>query len=65
VALNRIPVILHSDFYATAALAGSVVVIGALRAGASPRIAALAGGLLCFTLRMVGALENWQLPHFG
>lgn len=65
VLLNHVPAVLRADFYATAALAGALVVLGALRAGASPRVAALAGGTVCFALRMAGALEHWQLPHFG
>jgi uncharacterized membrane protein YeiH len=65
VALNRMPVILHSDFYATAALAGSLMTLAALKAGASPRIAGLAGFLTCFSLRMIGALSAWQLPKFA
>jgi uncharacterized membrane protein YeiH len=65
VILNRVPVILYSDFYASAALAGAVLVIAALHAGASPRIAALAGGTLCFALRMIGALAHWQLPRIA
>ena len=63
VLLAQVPVILHSDFYATAALAGSLVVLACLHAGASPRIAAFAGGSVCFLLRMAGALGHWQLPH--
>jgi uncharacterized membrane protein YeiH len=63
VLLAQVPVILHSDFYATAALAGSLVTLASLHAGASPRIAACAGGSVCFVLRMAGALAHWQLPH--
>jgi uncharacterized membrane protein YeiH len=65
IVLNRVPVVLYSDFYATAALAGSIVVLAALRAGASPRIAALAGGLICFSLRMIGAVAHWTLPQIA
>jgi uncharacterized membrane protein YeiH len=65
VLLNQVPTVLRADFYATAALAGALVVVAALRAGASPRVAALAGGIVCFALRMAGALGHWQLPRFG
>lgn len=65
VLLNQVPVVLRADFYATAALAGAVVVLATLRAGASPRVATLAGGVVCFALRMAGALGHWQLPRFG
>ena len=65
VLLNQVPTILRVDFYATAALAGALVVLAARRAGAGPRVAALAGGTVCFALRMAGALGHWQLPRFG
>jgi uncharacterized membrane protein YeiH len=65
IVLNRVPVVLYSDFYATAALAGSVVVLAVLHVGASPRIAALSGGLVCFSLRMTGALAHWTLPRIA
>jgi len=65
VLLGQVPAVLRTDFYATAALAGALVVLAALRAGASPRVAALAGGAVCFALRVAGALEHWQLPRFG
>ena len=65
VLLNQVPTILRADFYATAALAGALVVLAARRAGAGPGVAALAGGTVCFALRMAGALGHWQLPRFG
>jgi uncharacterized membrane protein YeiH len=65
VLLNQVPAVLRADFYATAALAGALVVLAALRTGASPRVAALAGGTVCFALRMAGALGHWQLLRFG
>ncbi|MFT9090389.1 MAG: TRIC cation channel family protein, partial [Gluconacetobacter sp.] len=60
--LARVPLILVSDIYATAALAGAAVVV------ASPRVAlpvawgAVAGGLVCFGLRLMALRYGWNLP---
>ncbi len=61
--LARIPIILRADVYATAALAGATAMIAARRLGVSPAIAALAGGLICFVLRIVAVWQHWALPH--
>ena len=62
VLLAHVPTILRTDFYATAALLGAAVVIAARSAGRSPRTSALAGGGLCFVLRLAGAAFHWHLP---
>jgi uncharacterized membrane protein YeiH len=62
VLLARVPVVLHSDFYATAAIFGCVVLITARRAGLSMRYAAILGGIACFVSRMLGAWNHWSLP---
>lgn len=65
VLLAQVPVVLRSDLYAVAALAGAAVVaIGSL-AGLSPAVTATAGALLCFALRMVAIRRDWQLPRAG
>jgi len=61
--LARVPVILRADVYATAALAGAVVMIAARKLGAPPAVAALAGGLTCFVLRIVAVWQHWALPR--
>ena len=62
VLLARIPIVLRSDLYAVAALAGAAVVaIGSLF-GLAPAATALTGALLCFGLRMVAIHRDWQLP---
>ena len=63
--LAQVPIVLRADFYATAALAGAIVLVAAQRAGAGSRIAAALGGVTCFGLRMAGVIGHWQLPHFG
>ncbi|HTZ79183.1 MAG TPA: trimeric intracellular cation channel family protein [Stellaceae bacterium] len=62
VLLSQVPVILRVDIYATAALAGSVVLVGSRALGLPPKAAALAGGLTCFALRIMGVWQHWQLP---
>lgn len=61
--LAEVPAVLRSDLYAVAALAGAgVVVIGAQ--GPLPHAAsALAGAILCFTLRMTAIRYDWHLPR--
>jgi len=61
--LAHVPRVLQSDIYATAALAGAVVLIAARKIGASPMAAAFAGGGACFVLRVVAATLNWNLPR--
>jgi uncharacterized membrane protein YeiH len=65
VLLNRIPDVLHTDFYATAALAGGATMIAARRIGLPPGPAALMGIAVCFGLRMAGAILHWGLPKLG
>ena len=63
--LAQVPRVLQSDIYATAALAGAVVLIVARKSGASPVPAALAGGACCFVLRVVAAALHWNLPKIA
>jgi uncharacterized membrane protein YeiH len=60
--LAQTPVVLRSEIYAVAALAGSAtVVIGTtLRLPSSAVIAT--GGILCFGLRLVAIYRGWRLP---
>jgi uncharacterized membrane protein YeiH len=62
VLLTEIPQVLRSDLYAVAALAGaSIVVIGNML-GLSYGVSALAGGALCFGLRLMAIKYGWHLP---
>ncbi len=63
VLLARIPVVLRSDLYAVAALAGAAVVAIGGKIGLSPVVTAIAGAFLCFALRMVAIKRGWQLPR--
>lgn len=62
VLLSDVPVVLRSDIYAVAALAGAaVVVIGDMLQLPSPATTC-AGAALCFGLRMVAIRRGWHLP---
>ncbi len=65
VLLASVPAVLRIDFYATAALAGAVVIAAARAAGVAERESAIAGGIACFVLRLLGVLLHWHLPVFG
>jgi uncharacterized membrane protein YeiH len=61
----QIPHILRRELYAVAALAGSAVVVAGdrLRLPAAP--VAVAGAVICFTLRWLAIRRGWQLPVSG
>ncbi|MDF2096023.1 trimeric intracellular cation channel family protein [Aquibaculum arenosum] len=65
--LMEIPQVLRSDLYALAALAGAAVVVIGHELALPYGVAALAGGLLCFTLRFMAIRYAWRLPvgHFS
>ncbi len=58
----RIPVVLQSDLYAVAALAGAaVVVVGSLMDGPQP-VLLVCGAVLVFFLRFMAVRHGWRLP---
>lgn len=59
---NRVPVVLNSDFYALAALAGAAVVAAGHELEFDPILAAAVGAILCFALRFMAIRFEWQLP---
>ncbi|MEN0073113.1 MAG: TRIC cation channel family protein [Paracraurococcus sp.] len=61
VLLARVPAVLTTDVYATAALAGGLVLVLARGLRVPPRLAALLGGLTCFALRLAALRWHWQL----
>ncbi|WP_343610707.1 TRIC cation channel family protein [Novosphingobium sp.] len=63
--LNEVPRVLRTDIYAVAALLGALVVVAGRAMKLDPRLVALAGGLACFTLRMVSVHYGWNLPTAG
>lgn len=58
----RTPMVLRSELYALAALAGATVVVAGEHSGVPTRYSAVAGALLCFGLRMLAIRYGWGLP---
>ena len=63
VLLNKVPTILFTDIYATAALAGAVILVVSQKAGLPTRWAAALGVTSCFALRLTAVLLHWNLPQ--
>jgi uncharacterized membrane protein YeiH len=61
VLLARVPRIV----YATAALAGAVIMLAAPKLRLSPTSAAILGGTVCFLSRMLSVWRHWNLPKVG
>lgn len=61
--LARIPAVLRVDVYATAALVGAAFMVTGKKLGLSPAQAAILGGVVCFSLRVVSASHHWNLPR--
>lgn len=62
VLVAQVPAVLRADIYASAALAGAVVMIFATRMRLPPTLAAILGGLVCFSLRVISVWQHWSLP---
>lgn len=60
--LAQIPGVLHSDVYAAAALAGSIVVVIGVAMKLRKAWAMSFGAAVCFVLRMVAVQQHWNLP---
>ena len=60
--LAKVPAVLNTDIYATAALFGSAVMVLARKIGLPPTVSAVLGGAACFALRMVAVRQHWNLP---
>lgn len=65
VLLAQVPTVLRADVYATAALAGAVVVVVGRACRLPKTVTALAGVVVCFLLRMVSIWRHWNLPVMG
>lgn len=62
VLLAEIPAVLRSELYAVAALAGAVVVVGGSALQLPVIVSAVAGGLVCFGIRLMAIRWRWRLP---
>lgn len=58
----QIPVVLHSDVYALAALAGAAAVVIGHTLHLPATATTVAGALLCFFLRLTAMRRHWQIP---
>jgi uncharacterized membrane protein YeiH len=61
--LTQVPGVLRTDIYAVAALTGASVMVVGIKANFSQRSAMIAGGICCFTLRMVALSYHWNLAR--
>ncbi len=59
--LARVPLVLDADFYASAALIGAAVMVGARALRVPPAAAAVSGIAVCFTLRVLAITHHWHL----
>jgi uncharacterized membrane protein YeiH len=62
VLMTRVPGILNTDIYASAALAGASLMVIGLALKVPRTIAMTVGGVCCFVLRMVAVARHWNLP---
>ncbi len=60
--LSRVPLVLRAEVYATAALAGSALLIIGRKLRLSETGAAVLGGTFCFVLRLVSVWQHGNLP---
>ena len=56
------PIVLRSDIYAVAALAGALVVVAGFYLSLPPTLVTLAGAALCVFLRIMALYRGWKLP---
>jgi uncharacterized membrane protein YeiH len=65
VLLADVPMVLRTEVYAVAALAGAGVVVIGAALGLPSAATMIAGALICFGLRMLAVQRRWQLPIAG
>jgi uncharacterized membrane protein YeiH len=56
------PVVLRTDIYAMAALAGAAMVVIGNSLDLPPTVTTMVGALLCFGLRLMAIHRGWRLP---
>ncbi len=61
--VNRVPLILVAEIYASAAFVGAAVMVLGFKRFERPGQMMLIGGLVCFALRMITYWQHWNLPH--
>ena len=65
VLVSDVPAVLRGEVYASAALAGTAVVVLGRLAGLPTPAGAVIGALLCFVLRYLAIRRGWRLPVAG
>jgi hypothetical protein len=60
-----VPRVLQAVIYAMAALVGAVILIVIRRLGIAATLAAVAGGVCCFVLRVVAGYFHWNLSRIA
>ena len=60
---QRMPTVLHADFYAVAAAAGAILITVMTEKGADPRSASLVGFITVAALRLLAIRFGWQVYH--
>ena len=63
--LGHVPMVLRTEVYAVAALAGAGVVVIGASLGLPSAATMSVGAVLCFGLRMLAVRRGWQLPIAG
>ena len=58
----EVPVVLRSELYAVAAMLGAAVLVVGRQMGLTSAIAALAGAVACFAIRIAALWRKWHLP---
>ncbi|MCF8072566.1 MAG: trimeric intracellular cation channel family protein [Desulfarculaceae bacterium] len=61
---GQVPLILRKEIYATAALAGALVLVALKKLGLAPPLPSLAGGILALLLRLAAIRWDLHLPAF-
>jgi uncharacterized membrane protein YeiH len=62
VLVREIPTVLRTELYAVAALIGAALVVTGSMLHLPSAVAATAGAVLCFGLRLIAMRRGWQLP---
>jgi uncharacterized membrane protein YeiH len=60
--VSVVPVVLRTDIYAVAALAGASVVVVGHMLHWPPQPVAIVGAVLCFAIRMMAIRHRWRFP---
>jgi uncharacterized membrane protein YeiH len=63
--VNEIPVVLRTELYAIAALAGAAVVVAGHLLELPPTATTITGAILCFAVRLISIRRRWNLPVAG